>query len=190
MYIKKRLKNLTFTLLFIALFFVLFRSFLVNQVMLRAGGYLQSGMYKDAARKYRMAAALDPADSQIRSWLGYSYNCAGDKDNAIRAHEEAIRLDSQNIMAHNDLGLIYMMDERYELAKEYFLKGSSITLKDEGDADNYVFYHRNALMMLSICQERLGEIDEAIKTNEKILEYYPNHKLAEERIIKLKNLKR
>jgi tetratricopeptide (TPR) repeat protein len=179
-------KKLFLSFIFICFSLILFRPFVVNQIIARGDGYLGYTMYKDAVREYKKALALDSDNSMVMNWLGYAYECMGDADRAISIYKKAIEIDSEDIIANHDLGMIYAKDKKFEAAKEYFLKASSITQNKQKHPDEeYAFYHFASLKMLSICQEKLGEISGAIETNEKILKYYPDRELKRERLRKL-----
>jgi len=183
----KKSKRLFISFIFVSISLILFRPFIVNQLVARGDGYFGYGMYKDVLREYKKALILDPNNSKIISWLGYAYKCKGDKDNAIKTYKRAIEIDPKNLMAYHDLGIIYAMDKKFELAKECFLKAVSLPGLHMVDVrEKYATYHRRSLEMLSICQEKLGETEDAIATCEKILEDYPQSEIAKERLKRLR----
>lgn len=186
MKINKKLKKFVLTFLFICFSFFLFRAFVVRQLISRADAFFSFCMFEDATRQYRKAILLDPKNNYARNWLAYTYDKIGDTEAAISTYKKAIEVDSQNRIALYDLGAIYLRQNKYKTAKEYFLKASLVPLENNNKED--IFYHRSSLVMLSNCQEKLQEIEEAIKTNQKILRYYPEDKLARKRIKKLRKL--
>jgi len=184
-----RLKRVLFTLVLIFVSAFLFKPFVVARISDRGYGYLGFNLYKDAIRQYKKAIILDPKNTQIMDWLGYAYRYAGEKENAVRIYKKALTVDPHDIIAHHDLGMMYALDNKFELAKEHFLKGSAVPQeRDEEIKEEYFFYNQKTLEMLSICQERLGEIQDAIETNEYILKCYPDNILAQERLQRLKKL--
>lgn len=183
----KKSKKLFISFIFISFSLILFRPFIVNQLVARGDNYFGYGMYNDVFREYKKALILDPNNSKVMSWLGYAYKCKGDKDNAISTYKRAIEIDPKNLMAYHDLGIIYAMDKKFGLAKECFSKAISVPGLHMVDVrENYATYHHRSLEMLSICQERLGETEEAIATCEKILEDYPQSEIAKERLKRLR----
>lgn len=169
---------------------ILLKPFMISQIITRGDGYLGYCMYKDAVREYKKALWFNPNMSGVWNWLGYAYRNAGDRESAIKTYEKAIEINSDNIAAYYDLGMIYALEKDYKHAKEYFLKASSIfpEHKKEDIIQSGIDYYRSSLEMFSICQERLGQIREAINTNRKVLECYPDNKIARERIKRLENL--
>ena len=179
-------KRFIFNVVFVCALIFLFKSFIVGQLTKRAQGYLGFNMYKDAVREYRKALMLTPDNSEVMNWLGYAYKGTGDMKSAIDVYKGAIEVDPQNIIAYHGLGMIYAGKKNFRLAKEYFLKASSVPYElVEERGEDFYFHHKASLDMLSICQEKLDEIEAAIETNRKILEYYPDDKLAGERIKRL-----
>lgn len=67
------------------------------------------------------------------------------------------------------------------VSRDYFSKAVSIEPKDESDLEEHI----SSLKWLATCQKRLGEIDGAISTYKKILEFDPEDKLAKESLDKL-----
>lgn len=88
------------------------------ELLLAAKSLFGLGEYKKAVEALQRAAALDPADSQIRHWLGKSYGrlaetssfltAPGHASNCRKAFEKAIALDPKNILAMNDLFEYYL----------------------------------------------------------------------------------
>ncbi len=184
-------KRIFLTFIFVCVSFIMFRPFVVSQMVARGDGYFGYNMLKDAVREYKKVLIIDPDNSNVMNWLGYAYERMGDIDAAISTYKKAIEADPKDIIALHDLGMIYMKDKKLKLAKEYFSKVSSIPDDNKRDTDKeHGFYYRASLYTFSVCQEGLGEIDEAIKTNEKMLEYYPGNKLGEENLKRLKGLTR
>ena len=182
-------KRFLFSAAFLFLCLFLLRPFMVNQIILRADGYLGSDIYQEAIRQYKKAALLEPENIEIRNWLAYTYRLSGDTQKSVQAYKQALEIDAQDIFANHNLGMIYALGKDFRSAKSYFLRASSIPPEQKRDAQaDYDDYFRMSLLMLSFCQERLGEIQEAIKTNRKILLYYPENEIAKKRLEKLERL--
>ena len=163
MNIMKKTKRLFLTLVFICSSLILFKPFVVNQLLLRADGYFMYGMYKDALRTYKKVLALDPANTQARDWLGYTYNRMGEIDNAIRTYKKMIEIDPQNIVAYYSLGVIYAKEKEFRAAKGNFLKAISTTSKQREYTG--MDYYQASLDMLAVCREKLGEIEKSNPIN-------------------------
>ena len=168
-----------------------FRPFVIKRLVLRADGYLGFDMYQDAIRTYRKALVLDSQNTKAGNWLGYAYRSMGDIDKAIAAHQKAAEIDPQNLLASYSLGMIYAASKDFKIAREYFSR-ASLTPPEHNKKElgrYYDFYNKSSLEMLSICQEKLGQIEEALKTCEKILLNYPDDKFAKKRIEGLRLLR-
>ncbi len=189
-----RYKKIFLALITVTLLLASFRSFVADQIRLKGDGYMGYNMVEDAIRQYRKAAILDPANSQIRTRLGYAYKRASDRESAIKAYEKAVELDPQNIVAYHNLGIIHAFSKDIKRAKECFLRASSITYNDKKiTKDDYGFYHYASLDMLALYQERLGDIEGAIETCEEILRTSsdandPLTKRVEDRLERLKEI--
>ncbi len=186
-----QVKNFIITFIFILCFFVFFKPFLVRQIIIRGDGYFGFDMFNDAIRQYNKALLLEPKNIEAKNWLAYTYKRAGKPKEAVKTYEDSLRLTPNNIVAYYELGMIYAVKKDFATAKTYFLKASSILKEDAltGNED-YDFYHRGSLDMLAICQERLREYNEAIKTNEKIIALYSDDEQLNKRALeRIKNIK-
>ena len=184
--IKTRTKwIISIIMIFLSLY--LLKPFIINQIVLKGDGYLSYGIFKDAERQYKKALFFNPNLMETWNWLGYAYKQGGKTQKAIETYKKAIEINPINMIAYHDLGMIYMFKKDFETAKEYLQEASLIGPEHKQVIGrDYTFYHVSSLRALSICQEKLGEIESAIKTNERILEYYPEDKTAKERIKRLK----
>src|SRR5581483_3424728 len=81
---------------------------------------LKAGKYREAARAYAQAVALDPTNAQ---WH-YNYSLAlselGDRVGVKRELVKAVQLDPNLARAHNDLGLSYLSDGKLQKAEKEF----------------------------------------------------------------------
>lgn len=180
------------SLAIVTLLLILLRPFIAYQIFLKGDGYLNYGMFGDAIREYKKAVFLNPYLNEAWNWLGYTYRELDDKENAIKTYEKAVEINPYNRVAYYNLGMIYASTEDHKSAKVYFLKAVSIPpeyIKKDEEISG-VDYCISSLEVLSICQERLGEIEEAIGTNKKILELYPSRESARAKIEKLKRLRK
>jgi len=186
-----RTKRFITTIIFIVCFFLFFNSFITRQIIIRGDGYLGFDMFDDAIRQYKKALLLEPKNISAKNWLAYAYKRKGNIDKAVVTYENSLRLTPGNIVAYYELGMVYAMKKDFVRAKGYFSKAASISKEDAlTGGEDYIFYNRSALDMLAICQERLGEYGEAIKTNEKIITLYTDDGQLTNRAVKrIKNLK-
>jgi tetratricopeptide (TPR) repeat protein len=88
----------------------------------------------------------------------------GDLDLAIRMFEAAVRFDSSNEFAHNQLGILYTKKERYNSAYEEF------SMVNEIDSHNTF-----AMLWLGILHLKNGELNLAFEWFNKIVEIDPNN---------------
>ena len=182
----ERLKYYVISFIFICTIVLLLRPFIVSQLIKRAEGYIGFNMYKDAVREYKKALILDNDNVRAMNWMGYAYRGMGETEKAIGIYKSAIKVDPQNIIAYSELGTIYARREDFKLSKEYLLKAVSVTEEQSKEVDeDFHFYRSGSLTMLSLCHEKLGEIEDAIEINKRILKYYPENELAKERLKRL-----
>jgi tetratricopeptide (TPR) repeat protein len=82
--------------------------------------------YKDAVLKYQKAVDLDPKNDTAYGLMGYSYFRDGDLNNSVIALKKSIGINSNNIMSHYNLALVYWAKQQKnstieEIQKVYLL---------------------------------------------------------------------
>jgi Flp pilus assembly protein TadD len=66
-----------------------------------------------------MAAAADPANPDIRNWLGYAQRKSGNLTAAFAAYNEALRLNPAHKQAHEYIGEAYLLTGDVASAEEH-----------------------------------------------------------------------
>ena len=84
--------------------------------------YSERMQYKEAAREYEKAIAIDSDYAEAHSNLGYSYRKQGFYDKAVISYKQAIALDSQLAEAYEYLGEAYAEMKQFALAEEQLRK--------------------------------------------------------------------
>ena len=166
---------------------VLLRPPIARQVIVRGDGYLNYGMFQDAVRQYRKAIFIDPRQDRARNWLGYALQKSERTEEAIRVYRQAIEINPDNVVAWHDLGLIYAGRKEFEQARDYFAKAVEISSRENPEVDDPLSYRVSSLRFLGLCQERLGEFEEAISTFQELLAVQPEDGAAKRSLARLKN---
>ncbi|NOX38503.1 MAG: tetratricopeptide repeat protein [Calditrichaeota bacterium] len=97
-------------------------------------------------------------------------------DEAEKLLTQLLALDPQNIHALDELGEIYLQREDYAAACYHFRKALDIHP-----------YYVQARYHLGMCLKRKGDVEEARKTFQFILDHFPKHPLAKRAKTELKN---
>ncbi len=139
------------------------------------GAYFDDlGDLDQALNCYRKALTLARDLDYLHSNLCFAYLRKEEYQDAILHGEEAIRLNPENKVAHNNLGLAYGLTGSLDRAFEEFRFGG-----DEASAHNNL-----GLVLL-----KLGRPDEAMEQFKKAIRLRPFYKLAVQNYIQAKALK-
>jgi len=161
------------TLLILGLGLVILRPFFVSGAIRRGDGYLGYGMHKDAIREYRKALLLSPTSDRAHNWLGYAYKQSGRTKEAIAVYLKALTINSENIIAGYDLGMIYTREKDFARAEAHLTKAAAILSYPELTNEEFLTYKISSLRLLAFCQKRLGKEEEAILSYKRALEISP-----------------
>lgn len=80
---------------------------------------IEEGKSESARRSFRRAIERNPVDAFAWANLGAAEMVLGNRDEALRAYEEALRLDASNWLAHYNLGLYWSRAGRIESALDH-----------------------------------------------------------------------
>jgi arylsulfatase A-like enzyme/Flp pilus assembly protein TadD len=83
------------------------------------------GRHREALAIYRRAVVTWPGDSMLFHDLAVAAGRAGLRDEAARAEQAAIALDSKNGAAHNGLGVLLVEDGRADEARQAFERATA-----------------------------------------------------------------
>lgn len=78
--------------------------------------------YVDAHRYYDKALLTDSKNERALSQKGHAYQLQGDVSNARKNYEKALIINSENVLANMGLAKIYLNEDRFETAKEMYIK--------------------------------------------------------------------
>jgi tetratricopeptide (TPR) repeat protein len=120
------------------------------------------GLHEEARRAYRVAQALDPADSLWPHLLGLVCEALSLPDQAIEALETSRKMEEFDVVARCVLGRLYQGRGDFAMAKTLFLEAVKI--------DSKSIAARLGLGQLAL---RSGVLDPALRNLKLVLEEYP-----------------
>lgn len=133
----------------------------------RGDVYLREGKYRAAMKQYMDAEKLDPNNPELKLMIGHVYaNYYNRLDDAIRYFKQAIELKEHYSEAYNNLGTVYMRQERWDEAIAMFQKA----------LDN-LFYETPEFPYFNMARayEEKGETGKAIEYYHTAIELRPNY---------------
>ena len=86
----------------------------------------QAGNLPGAVEEYRKALQLDPANVNVHNSLGVCYGMMEMHDAAEAEFDAALLYKSDEVMALYNLGVIYLLTGRKEMALDFFTKAAAI----------------------------------------------------------------
>lgn len=172
---------------FIFLSLVALKPFLFTQIFNRACAYLAYPLYDDAIRQYKKCVFLNKNSDDALDWLGYAYKGKGDTRKAIEAYTDAIKINPYNKKAHFSLGMIYVMNKKFNEAARHFSCIVAMGKENEATLD-LISYHRSSCEMLITCFEKLGNAAELKHAIDVTLKFYPDNAKAKDRFLKIKGI--
>ena len=84
--------------------------------------------WREALKRYHMAAKRNPENADLQNYLGYSYRNAGQMDLAFKHYLRAIALDPRHRGAHEYIGEAYLMVKNLAKAEEHLAALEQICL--------------------------------------------------------------
>lgn len=140
----------------LALSFFSLRGIVAEQLVSRSWSYVEAGLNQDARRLLHKATLVDPKSVKAWSELAYSYQSAQEYPQAVRAYTRALDLDPSNKDVLLSLGVIWMMQERYQEAVILFERIKSLGSRDfESLPIGQIDHDAVALKLLATCNERM-----------------------------------
>ena len=167
----------TLSLTFIALSFILMRSFIVKQLLSRASSYMTCELFNDAIRSYKRAVFIDKGDVKAWNMLGYGYKSNGDLEKSIYAYQEALKADPKDKNANFSLGVILASEKKYKEAVPYLEQIRAFGPQERGLEIDIISYHKSSLKLLASCYEALKEFNKRDSALEDLRRYYPENNM-------------
>ena len=121
--------------------------------------YFKAGDYNYVIQNGKRLLIKYPFSSVLQNLIGNSYQQLGYLDNAKKAFKSAIKLDSNNIAAINNLANTYKFEKEYEKSKNLYERALS-------KKNNYL----NALLNYGVLKIEFNKHNDGIKLINKCLE--------------------
>lgn len=138
--------------------------------LLNATRLYNEGNYRKAL-KYLGSLMKDaesvPDRSAVLLFIALTYTDAGMPEDAVEAYRDLLKFDPRHARAHSNLGILYMQQGNYALARNHLDCAISY------EPDNYYGYHNRASLLF-----RMGEHEAAIDDAQKALELKNNGREA------------
>lgn len=128
-----------------------------------AKDYLRLSKLLPARENIKEAVELEPKNIEYLTLLGTVYNMSRNIDSAEVVFNNIVKIDSTDINAHYNLGQLYEAKQPLK-ALDAYKKVIDITGPEW-----------NVLLKVAELNERLGKVDETIKTAEELLELNPSN---------------
>jgi tetratricopeptide (TPR) repeat protein len=124
--------------------------------------YLSKTQYQEAAREFGKAVAINPELPSLQALYGRALLGSGDREKAVRAYRTALEQQPAHFDANLQLGTLYRLDSKPELAMTYLKRAEAIR------PDDLALRHAMAATHLS-----LGNTDRARELLEQVVKEAP-----------------
>jgi tetratricopeptide (TPR) repeat protein len=184
---KELAANASCSIIIIVVSLILLRPLMVRHILARAEAYSALGQSEEAQRQCEKALLIDSEDSAAWCQQARLDKAAGDRQAAYTAYQRAVQADSANKAAHLELGMMYVDDGSYQAAIPYLEQVRKLgPEKKKGLPSATPMYHRDALNMLALCYEKVGNPIKMEYTLEEMRVFYPGYGNADTRLAQLK----
>jgi len=147
-----------YSLLMILAALVLLRPVMLDQILSRADAYSGVGLLDESKRQCDKALLIDGEHAGAWSRLARIRKAQGDRDAAYGAYQKAVQADPADGSAQYELGMMYVEDDRRQLAIPYFEHVRRLgTERPAQSSSATASCHRAALEMLIQCYEKEGD---------------------------------
>ena len=147
-----------YSLIIIVVALILLRPVMVGQMLSLASAYSSVGLLDESLRQCNKALLIDNDSSEAWRRLAQVYRSRGDRELAYGAYQNAVEADPANRLAHFELGMMYVEDDRHQLAIPCF---EQVRRLGPDHATGYghasMSYHQASLDMLIKCYEKEGD---------------------------------
>ena len=182
---KELAANVSGSLILVIVSLILLRPLMVDQILQRADAYAAAGQSDESQRQCEKALLIDGENS--RAWYQQARLClaAGDRAEAYAAYQRATQADNTNIPAHFELAQMYVDDGQYQAAVPYLEQVRKLG-PEKGKDGRPSSYHRDSLLLLTLCYEKMGNSSKTEFTQEELRIFYPGYGSAPDRLTQLK----
>lgn len=147
-----------YSLIIIVVALVLLRPIMVNQMLGLANAYTGAGLLEESMRQCDKALLIDNGCGEAWRQSARIYKIQGDLEMAYGAYQEAVRVDPMNRTAHLELAMMYVGDDRHQLAVPYLEQVRRLGPDQAAGHDRERgSYHRTSLELLIQCYEKVGD---------------------------------
>ena len=164
-----------YSIIIVIVALVTLRPLMVDQILSRADAYAAVGMVEESQRQCDKALLIDDDNSQAWCRLARLCKSGGDRATAYAAYEKAVRAESTNRSAHYELALMYVEDGKHQMAIPYL---EQVRRLGPDRAKNGVIqrssYHRDALCLLVLCYQKVGDPDKTELNLKEMRVFYPD----------------
>ncbi len=170
-----------YSIIIVIVALVVLRPVMVNQILSRAEAYATAGMAEECQRQCDKALLIDDDNSQAWCQLARLYNSQGDRATAYAAYEKAVRADATNRTARYELALMYVEDGKHQMAIPYLEQVRRLGPdRAKFGIMERASYHQDALAMLVLCYQKVGDSDKTELNLKEMRVLYPGYGKAED----------
>ena len=137
---------------------------LINNLMTLAVGYLQNGDLVGAERLLKQSLTIAPRNSEALRLLGVTYAFKKDLQEALKALDKAIKVDSNNWLAHSNRGNVLKDLNQFDAALKSYDR--TIALQP-----NYAEAYNNKGNLY----QQLSKYEEAVRSYEQAIALQPGY---------------
>lgn len=134
------------------------------RALLQGKRLVEQGKYEQAVEKLRVATSLLATNAQAWNYLAIACHHAGERDEAVRAYQTALRLDRDLTEAHYNLGCLWLEQNKLEAARTEF---TAYTLRRGSSPEGF--------LKLAIVQARARDFAAAEKSYKDALRLSPQN---------------
>jgi len=164
-----------YSIIIVIVALVALRPLMVNQILSRADAYLATGMVEESQRQCDKALLIDDDNSPAWCQFARLLKIRGDRAAAISAYDKAVQADSTNGSAHYELAMMYVDDGRHQMAIPHLEQVRRLgPNRTQDGAMGQNSYYREALYVLVLCYQKVGDPVKTEVTLKEMRALYPD----------------
>jgi len=175
-----------YSLIIIVVALVLLRPVMVDQILSLASAYSSVGLFDQSMRQCDKALLIDGESSGAWCQSARNYKIRGDREMAYGAYQKAVQADPLDRSASFELGMMYVEDDRHQLAIPHFEQVRKLGREKAaayGPTQNS--YHRRSLEMLVLCYEKENDTAMMEVALKEARIFYPHSAIAQDYLSQL-----